>query len=165
MSYFRARHYFQRFINARTRFMSYYWARHYFQRFINSEAWNLIKWSKLLFFREKISQNDHKWPKMTSNGPNNTIHVNNPKSHVSRVTIFYEIRGLQWILNVFSMLEPVLWVVFGLDTIFNVISTLEPVFYFISTLEHVFYFISTLEPVFTLLTVIRSTTFQKATNY
>ena len=95
-----------------------------------------------------MTKNDHKWPKMTSNGPNNTIHVNNPKSHVSRVTIFYEIRGLQWILNVFSMLEPVLWVVFGLDTIFNVISTLEPVFYFISTLEHVFYFISTLEPVF-----------------
>ena len=38
---------------------------------------------------------------------------------------FYEIRRLQSILTVFSMLEPVLWVIFGLDTIFNVILRLE----------------------------------------
>jgi hypothetical protein len=29
---------FEHGFNARTRFMSYYWARHYFQRFINARA-------------------------------------------------------------------------------------------------------------------------------
>ena len=38
-----------------------------FERFINARAWNLINWSKLLFFREQITLNDQKWTKMTKN--------------------------------------------------------------------------------------------------
>ena len=59
---------------------------------------------------------------------------------------FYEIRRLQSSLNVFSMLEPVLWVILGLDTIFNVLSMPELVLWVISGLGTVFIVISRLEP-------------------
>ena len=60
---------------------------------------------------------------------------------------FHEIRRLQSILTVCSMLEPVLWVIFGLDTIFNVISRLEPVLQYIFRLDTIFIVILRLEPV------------------